>query len=118
MPLSKTTTFRAAGCDTHSLSFRYVGNHIERIQIIGAIAGDIIGSVYEWERIKTKQFDLFSPDCVFTDDTVLTVALVESILTESDLRFIDEGLLSALPRCRLRGVISPVDTSSQKPALP
>jgi len=52
--------------------------------MIGAIAGDIIGSVYEWERIKTKQFDLFSPDCVFTDDTVLTVALVESILTESD----------------------------------
>jgi ADP-ribosylglycohydrolase len=25
--------------------------------MIGAIAGDIIGSVYEWERIKTKQFD-------------------------------------------------------------
>ena len=52
--------------------------------MIGAIAGDIIGSVYEWERIKTKQFDLFSPDCFFTDDTVLTVALAESILTESD----------------------------------
>src|SRR5215467_4835252 len=52
--------------------------------MIGAIAGDIIGSVYEWEGIKTKQFDLFSPDCFFTDDTVLTVALAESILTESD----------------------------------
>ena len=52
--------------------------------MIGAIAGDIIGSVYEWERIKTKQFDLFSPDCFFTDDTVLTVALAESILTEND----------------------------------
>jgi ADP-ribosylglycohydrolase len=43
--------------------------------MIGAIAGDIIGSVYEWNRIKSKQFDLFSPDCFFTDDTVLTVAL-------------------------------------------
>jgi ADP-ribosylglycohydrolase len=52
--------------------------------MIGAIAGDIIGSIYEWERIKTKQFDLFSPDCFFTDDTVLTVALAESILTEND----------------------------------
>jgi len=52
--------------------------------MIGAIAGDIIGSVYEWERIKTKQFDLFSPRCFFTDDTVLTVALAEAILTESD----------------------------------
>jgi len=43
--------------------------------MIGAISGDIIGSVYEWENIKTKQFDLFSPDCFFTDDTVLSVAL-------------------------------------------
>ena len=52
--------------------------------MIGAIAGDIIGSVYEWERIKSKRFDLFSPDCCFTDDTVLTVALAESILTGND----------------------------------
>lgn len=52
--------------------------------MIGAIAGDIIGSVYEWNNIKTKQFDLFAPDCYFTDDTVLTVALAESILTGTD----------------------------------
>lgn len=52
--------------------------------MIGAIAGDIIGSVYEWENIKTKKFDLFSPNCFFTDDTVLTVALAESILTGND----------------------------------
>lgn len=52
--------------------------------MIGAIAGDIIGSVYEWDRIKTKQFQLFRPDCFFTDDTVLTVALAEAILTGSD----------------------------------
>jgi len=52
--------------------------------MIGAIAGDIIGSVYEWNNIKTKQFDLFGPDCCFTDDTVLTVALAESILTGTD----------------------------------
>jgi len=49
--------------------------------MIGAIAGDIIGSVYEWKNIKTKQFDLFSPRCCFTDDTVLTVALADSIMT-------------------------------------
>jgi len=52
--------------------------------MIGAIAGDIIGSVYEWERIKSKEFELFHPDCCFTDDTVLTVALAESILTGHD----------------------------------
>ena len=48
--------------------------------MIGAIAGDIIGSVYEWNNIKTKQFELFAPRCVFTDDSVLTIALAESIL--------------------------------------
>jgi ADP-ribosylglycohydrolase len=52
--------------------------------MIGAIAGDIIGSVYEWNNIKTKKFPLFDPDCCFTDDTVLTVALAESILTGTD----------------------------------
>jgi ADP-ribosylglycohydrolase len=49
--------------------------------MIGAIAGDIIGSVYEFRRIKTKDFPLFSPFCDFTDDTVLTVAVAEAILT-------------------------------------
>ena len=52
--------------------------------MIGAVAGDIIGSVYEWENIKTKEFELFRPDCSFTDDTVLTVALAEAILTGAD----------------------------------
>lgn len=49
--------------------------------MIGAIAGDIVGSIYEWDNIKTKDFELFSPNCFFTDDTVLTVALADSILT-------------------------------------
>lgn len=49
--------------------------------MIGAIAGDIIGSVYEWHNIKTKEFTLFSPKCHFTDDSILTIALADSILT-------------------------------------
>jgi ADP-ribosylglycohydrolase len=48
--------------------------------MIGAIAGDIIGSIYEWERIKTKKFPLFGQRCIFTDDTVLTVAVAHVIL--------------------------------------
>jgi ADP-ribosylglycohydrolase len=48
--------------------------------MLGALAGDIIGSVYEWNHIKTKEFPLFSPGCHFTDDTVLTVALADAIL--------------------------------------
>jgi len=52
--------------------------------MIGALAGDIIGSVYEWHNIKTKQFELFRPDCFFTDDSVLTISLAEAILTRGD----------------------------------
>ncbi len=49
--------------------------------MIGAIAGDIIGSVYEHHNIKTKDFVLFSDRCFFTDDSILTIALADSILT-------------------------------------
>ena len=49
--------------------------------MIGAIAGDIIGSIYEHRPIKTKDFPLFSPGCRFTDDTVLTVAVADAILS-------------------------------------
>lgn len=43
--------------------------------MLGAIIGDIIGSVYEFEPIKTKEFPLFSPGCRPTDDTIMTVAV-------------------------------------------
>lgn len=49
--------------------------------MLGAIIGDIIGSVYEHDNIKTTDFPLFSTGCRFTDDTVLTVALADSILS-------------------------------------
>jgi ADP-ribosylglycohydrolase len=52
--------------------------------MLGAIAGDIIGSVYECERIKTTDFPLFAAKSDFTDDTVLTVATAHSILTGAD----------------------------------
>jgi hypothetical protein len=52
--------------------------------MIGAIAGDIIGSVYEHDGIKTKDFPLFHPECEFTDNTVLTVAIAHSIDSSLD----------------------------------
>lgn len=52
--------------------------------MIGAIAGDIIGSVYEHNNIKTTDFPLFQNESTFTDDTVLTVALADSILHDVD----------------------------------
>ncbi len=52
--------------------------------MIGAIAGDIIGSVYEWHNLKTIDFPLFDPLCTFTDDTVLTIAIADAILSGTD----------------------------------
>ena len=49
--------------------------------MIGAIAGDIIGSVYEGHNIKRTDFPLFGPWNRFTDDTVLTVAVADAIMT-------------------------------------
>ena len=46
----------------------------------GAIIGDIVGSVYEWDRIKTKDFEFFSPRGHFTDDTVCTAAVADILL--------------------------------------
>ena len=52
--------------------------------MLGAIAGDIIGSAYEWERTKFYGFRLFTPESTFTDDTVLTVAVADCILHGKD----------------------------------
>ena len=52
--------------------------------MLGAIAGDIIGSVYEKANIKSKQFDLFTEGCRFTDDTVCTMAVAKCLLESGD----------------------------------
>ncbi len=48
--------------------------------MLGAIVGDIVGSVYECDNIKTKDFPLFRDDCFFTDDTVMTCAVAEAVM--------------------------------------
>ena len=52
--------------------------------MLGAIIGDIIGSPYEGNPVKTKDFPLFSQRSRFTDDTVCTVAIADSLLTGID----------------------------------
>lgn len=55
--------------------------------MLGAIIGDIVGSVYEFSNIKTKDFELFKPNCRFTDDTIMTCAVADAIMnggSESD----------------------------------
>ncbi len=52
--------------------------------MLGAIIGDIVGSPYEFESEKTKDFELFVPDCRPTDDSVMTIA-VGCACVEADL---------------------------------
>jgi len=51
--------------------------------IIGAIAGDVIGSCYEFNNIKHMDFELFKNDSEFTDDTVLTIATMDVLNKKS-----------------------------------
>lgn len=53
----------------------------------GAFIGDIVGSKYEFNNIKSKQFPLFSADCDYTDDTIITVAVARAILESRKYRY-------------------------------
>lgn len=48
--------------------------------MFGAIIGDIVGSRFEWNNIKSKDFDLFHPLCRVTDDSVMSLAIAKAIL--------------------------------------
>ena len=52
--------------------------------IIGAIAGDIIGSTHEFRPIKTKEFSLFNKRSRFTDDTIMTLAVAKWLINDKD----------------------------------
>lgn len=54
--------------------------------MLGAMIGDVVGSRFEWDNIKTKEFDLFTDDCFVTDDSVMTFAIAKAIM-ESDSNF-------------------------------
>lgn len=51
--------------------------------MLGAVIGDIAGSRFEMEKdnIKTKEFELFAPDCTFTDDSVMSLAIAQSFIS-------------------------------------
>ena len=70
--------------------------------MFGAIAGDIIGSVYEgkkqWQVLRTPDFmPLFAPQARFTDDTVLTIAVAEHRLSGADLVMLFKDAVATYP---------------------
>jgi len=52
--------------------------------MIGAIFGDIVGSVHEFNGTKTKEFPPFGEGCTFTDDTIMTIAGAEALLNGTE----------------------------------
>ena len=66
--------------------------------MLGAIVGDIVGSVYEWDNIKTKEFSFFMDDCFFTDDTVMTCAVVK-ILQQKNYKSLDCKAFCYIKNC-------------------
>lgn len=54
--------------------------------VLGAIAGDVFGSIYEWNNIKTAEFNLFNDECKITDDTVLSIAIADSLLNNCNFK--------------------------------
>lgn len=48
--------------------------------MLGAIIGDIVGSRFEFNNIRRKDFDLFTDQCVLTDDSIMTLAVAKAIL--------------------------------------
>lgn len=52
--------------------------------MIGTIIGDIVGSRFEFHNTNRVDFELFTPECSFTDDTICTVAVADALLRGED----------------------------------
>ena len=52
------------------------------ICLLGAVTGDVIGSVYEYNAPKSTDFELFTPYSHVTDDSVLTIAIADAIVNQ------------------------------------
>ncbi len=76
--------------------------------MLGAIAGDVIGSAYEASPVKTTDFELFPPGSRFTDDTVLTVATAEALLGDGDYAGAYRRYGRAYPQRGLRRQLLPL----------
>lgn len=48
--------------------------------MLGAIIGDIVGSRFEWNNIKTKEFEFFTQECTVTDDSIMSLAVAKALL--------------------------------------
>ena len=70
--------------------------------MLGAIIGDIVGSRFEFDRgDKSREFELFTSQCEFTDDTVMTVAVAEALMNagiDADEQTVKANLIASMKK--------------------
>ncbi len=70
--------------------------------MLGAIIGDIVGSRFEFNNIRRKDFDFFTDQCVLTDDSIMTLAVAQAYygipmdIRKQALSFLDTKMLGIL----------------------
>lgn len=65
--------------------------------MLGAIIGDIVGSRYEWNNNRSKEFDFLTDECFFTDDSVMSLAIAKAIMKSSyDYRDLSEKAVQCM----------------------
>ncbi len=69
--------------------------------MLGAIIGDMVGSLYEFHPIKTKDFEMFDSNMRMTDDSLLTIAVAEVLTEHYPFKF-DEESLEDIKKCLTR----------------
>lgn len=52
--------------------------------MLGAVFGDIVGSAYEWDNVKTKDFPLITPNTRYTDDSVMTLSVAQWLMDDPE----------------------------------
>lgn len=96
--------------------YRTTNDWSETRAMLGAVIGDIIGSVHEFDAPKHTDFPLFTSACRFTDDTVLSVAVAECLMTGAS--YVDKfhEYTNAYPnRCYGAGFWHWVESGSREP---
>ena len=85
--------------------------------MIGAIIGDIVGSRFEWHNHRSKDFDLLTHKCFFTDDSVMSLAVCDALMKcKADYSDLSEQAVH-LSSLRLRRFIPTLDVFRQSDAL-
>ena len=73
--------------------------------MLGAIIGDIVGSRFEWNNNRSKEFEFFTNECFPTDDSIMTLAVAKALLDSgSDVKKLSEN---AVKRMRELGKLYP-----------